>query len=154
MWSETAWGCGMTDWMTMWLKTSGATTNRLRFILLAGHPWLDILCSHPLVSVCRDAMMKYRTTLCSSVKRVWCVGIIRPSRACSYARAYEKLHAYGGLHADVCGDAWCACFTREVRGGVHVRVMLRYMRAVLHAAEDELYQDYLMKNVKNSAFLW
>lgn len=81
MWSETAWGCGMTDWMTMWLKTSGATTNRLRFILLAGHPWLDILCSHPLVSVCRDAMMKYRTTLCSCVKRVWCVGITRPSRA-------------------------------------------------------------------------
>ena len=81
------------------------------------------------------------------------MGIIRPSRACSYARAYEKLHAYGGLHADVCGDAWCACFTREVRGGVHVRVMLRYMRAVLHGAEDELYQDYLMKNVKNSAFL-
>ena len=93
MWSETAWGCGMTDWMTMWLKTSGATTNRLRFILLAGHPWLDTLCSHPLVSVCRDAMMKYGTALCLCVKRVWCVGITRPSRACSYARAYEKLHA-------------------------------------------------------------
>ena len=41
-------------------------------------------------------------------------------------------------------------------GGVHTRdahVMLWYMRAVLHAAEDELYQDYLMKNVNNSAFL-
>ena len=72
------------------------------------------------------------------------MGIARPSRACSYARAYEKLHACGGLHADVCGDAWCACFTREVRGE-YTRVMLRYMRAVLHAAEDELYQDFLMK---------
>ena len=145
MWSETAWGCGMTDWMTMWLKTSGATTNRLRFILLAGHPWLDILCSHPLVSVCRDVMMKYRTTLCSCVKRVWCVGITRPSRACSYACAYEKLHACGGLNADVCGDAWCVCSTREVRG--------EYTHEVHDFKCVTALTRLLDENVKNPAFL-
>lgn len=73
------------------------------------------------------------------------MGIIRPSRACSYARAYEKLHAYGGLHADVCGDAWCTCSTREVRG--------EYTHEVHDFKCVTALTRLLDENVKNPAFL-
>ena len=73
------------------------------------------------------------------------MGIARPSRACSYARAYEKLHACAGLHADACGDAWYACSISEVRW--------EYTHEVHDFKCVTALTRLLDENVKNSAFL-
>ena len=73
------------------------------------------------------------------------MGIARPSRACSYARAYEKLHACAGLHADACGDAWYACSISEVRW--------EYTHEVHDFKCVTALTRLLDENVKNPAFL-